>query len=123
MPSRWQISPKPRALVWIDAARSVEVGAVGDEVGVLETAEVGVTAQVESGDLLAGERVHHDELRRGDGGAPYGVEDAEFLQRQGSVRCQLQAGSDLAEAGGALHHGHAVAQFEAEEGQFGEGPD
>lgn len=58
---------------------------------------------------MSGEGVHHHQPGWRHGGVPYGGEYAEFVEGEGSVRGELQAGAYLAEAGGSFHESHAVA--------------
>lgn len=89
--------------------RCVQVGAVGDEVGVGEALGVGGTAQVQGRDLVAGQGIHHDQPGRGDRRPPDGRQDAEPLQGEGGVGRELQTGADLAEPDGPFDEGDAVS--------------
>src|SRR5690606_28414955 len=58
----------------------VQVGAVGDQVRVREAVGVGRAAQIEGGDLVTGQGIHHDQPGRGYRGCPDGRQYAEFVE-------------------------------------------
>jgi len=93
----------------------VQVAAVDHDVR-SAVATLGV-AQVELGQLLAVDRVAHDEPARGDAVLDHLVEQVPVTQDAGGVGRHLQACSDLAELGCLFQDAHGAAASDQRKGR------
>ena len=98
--------------------RAVDVGAMGDRIGLAEAFGESV-AERNAGDQLAGERVAHFLRRRNVGVGEDRVLEADFLQHAENIGAELDAGADFAELRALLEHAHrdAVARQRVGGGQ------
>ena len=80
---------------------AVQVAAVHDEVRVLEACAEGI-AERDARELLAGDRIGHDERVRIDHVRLHRLEYAQPFEQRVDVRPHLDAVADLAELGGLL---------------------
>ena len=81
----------------------MDVGAVGDGIGLAETGKE-FLAERDAGDQLAGERAAHLLRRRAVRVGQHRLLQPDLLQRAEHVRPELDAGADFAEFRALLEH-------------------
>ena len=84
----------------------MDIGAVGDRIGMLEAREEARIVERDARDELARQRAAHLHGRRLMGIGEHRVLEADLVERAEDIRAELDAGADLLELRRLLEHPH-----------------